>query len=69
MWDQYFFFFFVPFFLLSSRHICTSKVLGKQKKLTKSLEVTVHNTSFCWILTTESILVLAACSRGSDVGM
>ena len=27
---------------------------------------TVHNT---WILTTESISVLAACSRGSDVGM
>ena len=27
---------------------------------------TVHNT---WILTTESISVLAACSLGSDVGM
>ena len=27
---------------------------------------TVHNT---WILTTESISVLAACSGGSDVGM
>ena len=27
---------------------------------------TVHNT---WILTTESISVLAACSWGSDVGM
>ena len=30
--------------------------------LTKSFEVTVRNTPFCWILTTKSILVLAAYS-------
>ena len=35
-----------------------------------SVEVTVHKTKhyFCWILITERILVLAACSGGSDVG-
>ena len=31
---------------------------------------TVHNTKLnTWILTTEAILVLAACSCGSDVGI
>ena len=50
--NKFFFFFGAHFFLQSNNVICTTYVFSKQYILAKSLKVIVHNTLFCFILTT-----------------
>ena len=52
------------FRMQSEREQTLVRYFINNKYLPRCFEVTVHNTKycFCWTLTTEGILVLAACS-------
>ena len=65
VWDEI----LCTYFCLAVGIFVLVRYLINNKFLTLSLEVTVHNTkhSFCWILTTASILVLTGSDIGRDV--